>query len=93
MASKSASFIHRPLYFTFPTGPPQRAYLLASKGSWLGFGAKVLHQAVQRPWVTRRGGQVPHKKCPLSKCSYIMVIIKHPSMEKSQELIPFQLHA
>ena len=42
MASESTNFIHCPLYFTFPTGPPQRTYLLASKGTWLGFGAKVL---------------------------------------------------
>ena len=39
------------------------------------------------------GGQVPHKKCPLSMCSYITAIVKHPSTEKSQELTPFQLHA
>ena len=60
---KSTNFIHHPLYFSFPTGPPQRTYLLASNGRWLGFGAKVLPncpKALGYPW----GGWVPHK-CPL----------------------------
>ena len=91
MASKSTNFIHHPLYFSFPTGPPQRTYLLASNRSWLGFGAKVLPncpKALGYPW-----GGLGATQMSSSTCSYITTIEKHPSREKSQELVPFQLHA